>query len=132
MDALAGAGPERDLAGMSRIGHIVDAEAALGRSTLGRLHRSIDLVVDQHYAIGGPRLVGVQAFGDGALPHLSRVLGIAHVDDGRAFGPGDVADVGVVAVDDDLPAAGAVKIPDLANAIALAHWLILSLDSSRI
>jgi len=60
-----------------------------------------------------PELVGMLA--------TSRLLWVVDVDDGGAGGAVDVADIGEIAVDHDLPAAGAIEIADLANAFALTH-----------
>ena len=79
------------------------------------------LAVDQHQAVGGTDLVGVDARFGRHVGDVARILRIADVDDGGAGRVVDVADIGVVAVDHDLSAAVAVEIADLTNAFALAH-----------
>src|SRR5262249_61706236 len=111
--------------GLFRAGDAVKAEPArLRHPRLGQGGTAMPrrmLAVHQHDAVGGPDLVGMYARRRRDIGDVARLLWIAHVDNGRAGGLVDVADIGVIAVDHDLSAAVAIEIADLAHPDALAH-----------
>ena len=123
--AVAGAAPEPDLLRLRRVGHVVDAKADRLRHLLGGERRPLGtrrvLAVHQHQAIGDADLVGVDAGCGRHVRDLARVFRIADIDDRGAGRLVDMADVGVVAIHHDLPAALAIEVPDLTNANGFAH-----------
>src|SRR5262249_43723547 len=114
MDSVAAAAPRRDLLRLARIRYVVDAETDRLRHFFPRQGRTVParrmLAIDQHDAVRDADLMGMDAGGGGNVRDLVRLLRIAHVDDGRAGRLVDVADIGIVTVDHDLPAAIAIEI----------------------
>ena len=120
MHARARARPEADLARTAWIRDVVDREtAAHGQCLVSE--RRIDFVIADHDAVRGAHLVRVQAGRNVHFGNSARMLGIGDVHDRRSMRSADVPDVGEMAIDRDLPAAGTVEITHLAYPFAFAH-----------
>jgi hypothetical protein len=114
VDARSATGPESDLARLGRVGHVVDLEPA---HEVGRRLAGIDdgFRIADHQPTLHAHLVRMRVgLLDGQFGDDPRLGGIAHIDDGGAFGPHRVANVGDGAVHDDLAASLAVQVADAA------------------
>src|SRR5579864_6082462 len=102
--------PVMDLFRLGWVTHIEDAEATFKfRRVLAVFGRGIDFVVDDHQPIADPRLVRMRARSHFKMGKKLRVVRILHVDDARARGRVNMADIGNAALDGDLPATRAIE-----------------------
>ena len=114
----SGALPMADVARSARSADVEDAEAD---EIVGRLVALRPLAVDHHDVIRHPHLVGMQPRRNvdrGDDPWLRRIRYVQHRRPVRRL---HVPDIGVVAVQDDLAAAGDIDPGDLANPGTLTH-----------
>ena len=91
------------------------------RCALGHVPARQPFAVDQHQAVGGAHLVGVNALRHLDVRDLAGIARVADVDDRRSGRRLHMADIGIIAVDDDLSTPCAVEKADLANPLGHRH-----------
>src|SRR5262249_51270957 len=119
--AFAARGPAGNLARFAGSGDVIDADPSKEVGRHGIAICAVDLVIDDHQTIGDSYLVRMGAGGHADVGELPAMLWIPHINNGRTGGAQHMPDIGDAIGRDDLPTAGAIKVPDLANANSTAH-----------
>src|SRR5437868_4065047 len=109
------------MADVARIARSADVEDAEADEIASRLVAPRALAVDHHDVIRHPYLVGMQPRRNVDRGDDFWIRRIRYVEDRRAVRRLHVPDIGMVAVEDDLAAAGDIDPGDLANAGTLTH-----------
>src|SRR5262249_1437105 len=115
MHALAVSFDESHKLRLGTILHVVDAKAAVG-VIVALAMAALELRIDEHQIADDARLVRVRR----RMTRLESaenfwLARIGNVEDGRPLGPVLMADICVVAVDDDLSAAGELRSAQVTN-----------------
>ena len=116
--AHPGAFPMTDVA---RRAWPADVEDAKPDEIAGRLVAARALAIDDHDLVRDPHLVRMQPGRNVDRRHDLRIGRIRDVQHRRPVRRLHVPDIGMVAIEDDLPAAGDIDPGDLANAGTLTH-----------
>jgi hypothetical protein len=100
-----------DLARVRAVSDVVDLAAAREIDRALAPHPGMEqLVVDQHDVAVHPHLVRMGVLGERHLRDDFRPARVRHIDDRGAVRRPHVADIGVIALGDDLTAAGNVEL----------------------
>src|SRR5262249_44515337 len=120
MHAFAARGPAGNLARFAGSGDVIDADPSKEVGRRGIAVCAVDLVIDDDQTMGDLYLVRMGAGGHADVGELPAMLWIPHIDNGRTVRAAHMADIGDAIGRDDLPTAGTIKVPDLANANSIA------------